>query len=435
MASPHLSDLFYRKLLVFAVASLPAMQYARKEFDPAEMTDETVKQSFNALPHLLDHLIQAEDALSSFNYQNIELLSNSLEQISNAEENSKDGREVEANVGISTPGALKFSYYDVQFKLIFRNEDMMIVDVDPQRYENIHPPLSFYAEPYQNTAPLNAFPTLSLQDTIPNPISEPFTFIQSEFNREPFVPSELYQPADTFYAAPWQTIPPLTTFFGEVFQNIPPSTTFYHEPHLTPSFHQDQWQNIQPYDFYEPQLTSFYGEPWLNPTSSSIAVNQVQPDSIHYQPSDMIPSVHNQGLLTRGDDPESDPGGGGGPQQGPNVANWDPNCNRGSRDTAHTAEGEQDRLWERANPGLLRRGAHEFLTEITGGSRRGTATALATVIYMWNNSNIRKDLDWSANDINNTTQLCRHWGFAYKNAALMVVVCHMNLARLSNDPM
>ncbi|TDL14100.1 hypothetical protein BD410DRAFT_809998 [Rickenella mellea] len=238
----------------------------------------------------------------------------------------------------------------------------------------------------------------------------------------------------TFCTEPSQNIFPSSSFYGEPFQNIPPSTTFYYEPHLTLSFHQDQWQNIQPSDFYEPQLTSFHGEPWLNPASSSFIVNQVQLDSIHYQPSDMFPSVHSQGLLTRGNDPERDPGGGGGPQQGPNVANWDPNCNRGSRDTAHTAEGEQDRLWERANPGLLRRGAHEFLTEITGGSRRGTATALATVIYMWNNSNIRKDLDWSANDINNTTQLCRHWGFAYKNATLMVMVCHMNLARLSNDP-
>ncbi|TDL13258.1 hypothetical protein BD410DRAFT_810705, partial [Rickenella mellea] len=277
MASPQLSETYFRKLLVFAVASLPAMQFALKEYDPAKITDETVKASFTALPHLLDHLIQAE-----------ELLSNSSEQISNAAENRKYGREVEANVGISTPGALKFSYYDVHFKLIFRNEDMMMMDVNPQRYENIHPPPSFYTEPYQNSAPLNAFPTLSLQDIMPSSTMEPF--IHSEFNREPFVQSELYHATDSFYEDPWQTIPPSTTFFEEPFQNIPPLTTFYYEPHLTTSFHQDQWQNIQPSDFYEPQLTSFYGEPWLNPTSSSIAVNQVQTDSIHYQPSDMFPS-------------------------------------------------------------------------------------------------------------------------------------------------
>ncbi|TDL14099.1 hypothetical protein BD410DRAFT_809997 [Rickenella mellea] len=87
MASPHISESYLRKLLVFAVASLPAMQFAWKEFDPANMTDETVKASFTALPHLLDHLIEAE------------------EQISNAEEN---GKEVEANVSISTQDMNQF---------------------------------------------------------------------------------------------------------------------------------------------------------------------------------------------------------------------------------------------------------------------------------------------------------------------------------------
>lgn len=93
----------------------------------------------------------------------------------------------------------------------------------------------------------------------------------------------------------------------------------------------------------------------------------------------------------------------------------------------------QDKIWEEAHPGPLRRGAYKFFVRITGGSRSANASSLATIIEIWNNVNVQKEFVESVDDINHATQLCRIWTGAYKGSAVMVMVCHMNLARLFNN--
>ncbi|TDL13376.1 hypothetical protein BD410DRAFT_847014 [Rickenella mellea] len=275
MDTSRISECYLKRLLLLAIASLPALRHAYNEFKAtAYSTDNLVNASYEALPKLLSHLATATN----------DILSLSNEEILNVV-NRIDGGITPAENAIISPAIPSETG---------KHTNALHIEAGQ------HPSTPFHPESQPNII-------YSLYQGIPTPYE---TYAYPNQLPSQFAPSTIFHPEahspPLFYGEPAQNIHTTSSMFNQNYA-VPMPYPPYMEPchipcHIPPLTVFHQWL---------PPMPSFYQQPPQN-IPPTISFNQDVTQNMRYQPYDKSPTTRKQGMSGGGSDPDPDGGGGGG---------------------------------------------------------------------------------------------------------------------------